>query len=110
MKYDERENIIYFLISLAEKNVLKICDKKSIIEISKKASSNSMIQRRRFLKFYGFYNEKYQSKQLKKLSEQEKCSSSAYRYSVLSFRSKLIRLDIDSISKIKNIVNQYREE
>ena len=105
MDFDERSDIVYRLVAIAEKRLLSDSQKKEICNIINRLEQKTTIQVERFILFY---NLKVGEKEYRQcdLARKFNCSSNAIRLSVNRVRSKLISTNDEDLHILKKIVDE----
>ncbi len=105
MDFDERSNIVYQLITIAEKRLLNDYQKQEVCNIVNRLENKTTTQAERFILLY---NLKLGEKEYRQcdLAKKYNCSSNAIRLSVNRIRSKLISTKDEDLLTLKQIVNE----
>ncbi|MBP3596892.1 MAG: hypothetical protein J6J60_05800 [Clostridia bacterium] len=108
MNIDEKSEIVSTLIKLAENSKLNNEQKDRIVEILDNMDIITETQRERFIMYYGLNTNGLDFRTLDKIARIYECSTSAVRFSVVTVKQKLVRLE-DEFKIIIDIVKECTE-
>ena len=108
MNYEEKRGIIDKLEELALKDKYSIEHKKQLFKLIMNLKEGTLLQKERYILYYGFNIDKDRRCGYTEISKMYKCTPANIKGSVLAMRRALIRLLPDKIKEFEKIVNKVK--
>lgn len=106
---DYKIEIVHKLIEILKEKELNNVQKKTLYDIVMNLEKKTDSQKNRFIMYYNLDPNQKEKYNLTSLGKRFSCTSSAIKYSVLSIRHELVKLDDSIISKLKELIQQLKE-
>ena len=110
MKFEERHEIIYNVLSLAKNNELNNTQKQRLYDIIESLKDKTEIQKRRFYLFYNLKNGQTQQYRICDLAKLDNCSSSRIRQSLNRIKVALLGVQDEILLALKKIIEECKEK
>lgn len=106
--FREKQHIRDKLITLLEKQILEDIQRKKLFEIIMNMENATLIQKERFILYYGLdtNNEKIHS--AGKIAKLQKCTTSSIRQSINRVKSQIPQLSDEKIDRIREIIEENK--
>lgn len=106
MNDKDKSSIIASLLELTKESKLNNNQKKKIINIVENMNFATETQKERFMMYYGLSENGIKSRNFTEIAKMYGCTVSAVRFSVVTVKNKLSRLN-EEFEEIEKIVNSF---
>lgn len=107
--FREKQHIRDKLITCLEKQTLNNNQRKKIFQIVMSMEDTTLIQKERFIIYYGLDKSKEEIHNATKIAKLQNCTKSTIIQSINKIKSKIPRLSDEKIEIIRNIVNKSKK-
>lgn len=106
--FEFKRKIVYDLLELAKKDLLKDADKKKIVNIVNSLERRTESQKYRFCLLYNLYVDEKNKYILSEIARKENVRPSAVRQSIARIRNSLVNSTDENLNILYEILKEYK--